>query len=91
MTLHQRRSVVGLGREALSSTASTCASVPGSSRVRLAAPDLPRVVSEVATRRTLGRRRRAGAARLPLSLYDPTFSRTVWRMYGGAKGLVVWY
>jgi hypothetical protein len=24
-------------------------------------------------------------------LYDPTFSRTVWRMYGGAKGLVVWY
>jgi hypothetical protein len=23
-------------------------------------------------------------------LYDPTFSRTVWMMYGGAKGLVVW-
>jgi hypothetical protein len=24
-------------------------------------------------------------------LYDSTFSRTVWRMYGGAKGLVMWY
>jgi hypothetical protein len=24
-------------------------------------------------------------------LHDPTFSRTVWRMYGGAKGLVMWY
>ena len=23
--------------------------------------------------------------------YDPTFSRTVGRLYGGAKGLVVWY
>jgi hypothetical protein len=22
---------------------------------------------------------------------DLTFSRTVWRLYGGAKGLVVWY
>jgi hypothetical protein len=26
-----------------------------------------------------------------VSLYDSTFSRTVWRLYGGAKGLVVWY
>jgi hypothetical protein len=26
-----------------------------------------------------------------LSLYDSTFSRTVWRLHGGAKGLVVWY
>jgi hypothetical protein len=26
-----------------------------------------------------------------MSLYDSTFSRTVWRRYGGAKGLVVWY
>jgi hypothetical protein len=25
------------------------------------------------------------------SLYDSTFSRTVWRLYGGAKGLVMWY
>jgi hypothetical protein len=25
------------------------------------------------------------------SLYDSTFSRTVWRRYGGAKGHVVWY
>ena len=25
------------------------------------------------------------------SLHDSTFSRTVWRLYGGAKGLVVWY
>ena len=24
------------------------------------------------------------------SLYDSTFSRTVWRMYDGAKGLVMW-
>jgi hypothetical protein len=24
-------------------------------------------------------------------LYDATFSRTVWRLYDGAKGLVVWY
>jgi hypothetical protein len=24
-------------------------------------------------------------------LYDSTFSRTVWRLYGGAKDLVVWY
>ena len=24
-------------------------------------------------------------------LYDSTFSRTVWRLYGGAKGLVMWY
>jgi hypothetical protein len=24
-------------------------------------------------------------------LYDLTFSRTVWRLYGGAKGLVIWY
>ena len=28
----------------------------------------------------------------PQSLYDSTFSRTVWRLYlGGAKGLVMWY
>ena len=26
-----------------------------------------------------------------LSLHESTFSRTVWRLYGGAKGLVVWY
>jgi hypothetical protein len=26
-----------------------------------------------------------------MSLYDPTFSRTIWRLYGGAKGLVMWY
>ena len=26
-----------------------------------------------------------------ISLYDPTFSRTVWGLYGGAKGLAVWY
>ena len=25
------------------------------------------------------------------SLYDSTFSRTVWRLYGGAKGLAMWY
>jgi hypothetical protein len=25
------------------------------------------------------------------SLYDLTFSRTVWRLYGGAEGLVMWY
>jgi hypothetical protein len=25
------------------------------------------------------------------SLHDSTFSRAVWRLYGGAKGLVVWY
>ena len=25
------------------------------------------------------------------SLYMSTFSRTVWRLYGGAKGLVMWY
>jgi hypothetical protein len=24
-------------------------------------------------------------------LYDSTFSRIVWGLYGGAKGLVVWY
>jgi hypothetical protein len=24
-------------------------------------------------------------------LYDSTFSRTVWRLYGGAKDLVMWY
>ena len=27
----------------------------------------------------------------PLPIHDSTFSRTVWRLYGGAKGLVVWY
>jgi hypothetical protein len=26
-----------------------------------------------------------------VSLYDSTFSRTVWRLYGGSKGLVMWY
>ena len=26
-----------------------------------------------------------------ISLYDSTFSRAVWRPYGGAEGLVVWY
>jgi hypothetical protein len=26
-----------------------------------------------------------------MSLHDSTFSRTVWRLYGGAKGLVMWY
>jgi hypothetical protein len=26
-----------------------------------------------------------------IALYDSTFSRTVWRLYGGAKGLVMWY
>ena len=25
------------------------------------------------------------------TLYGPTFSRTVWKMYGGAKGLGMWY
>ena len=25
------------------------------------------------------------------ALYDSTFSRTVWRLYGCAKGLVMWY
>ena len=25
------------------------------------------------------------------TLHDPTFSRAVWRLYGGAKGLVMWY
>jgi hypothetical protein len=25
------------------------------------------------------------------TLHDLTFSRTVWRLYGGAKGLVMWY
>jgi hypothetical protein len=24
-------------------------------------------------------------------LYDSTFSITVWRLYGGANGLVMWY
>ncbi len=26
-----------------------------------------------------------------VSLHASTFSRTVWRLYGGANGLVVWY
>jgi hypothetical protein len=36
---------------------------------------------------------RFGAFRdaLNRSFYDPTFSRTVWRLYGVAKGLVMWY
>ena len=25
------------------------------------------------------------------SLHGPTFSRVAWRLYGGAKGLVMWY
>jgi elongation factor G len=32
-----------------------------------------------------------GAAAAGVSLYDPTFSRTVWRPYGSSKGLVMWY
>jgi hypothetical protein len=33
----------------------------------------------------------AGPAEVHLvPLYDPAFSRTVWRLYGGAKGLVMW-
>ena len=27
----------------------------------------------------------------PCRLYYSTFSRTVWRLYDGAKGLVMWY
>ena len=34
-------------------------------------------------------RRRADHA--GVSLYDSTCSRTVWRLYDGAKGLAVWY
>jgi hypothetical protein len=34
-------------------------------------------------------KRMGGAERR--TLYDSTFSRTVWRLYAGAKGLVVWY
>jgi hypothetical protein len=30
-------------------------------------------------------------ARTGVSLYDSTFSRTVWMLYGGAKGLVMRY
>ena len=26
-----------------------------------------------------------------VSLYGSTFSRAVWRLYGGAKGIVMWY
>jgi hypothetical protein len=33
-------------------------------------------------------RRRARAGHY---IHDSTFSSTVWRLYGGAKGLVVWY
>jgi hypothetical protein len=36
-----------------------------------------------------GLRERAGLP--PHPLYDSTFSRTVWRLYCGAKGLVLWY
>jgi hypothetical protein len=28
---------------------------------------------------------------LAVQVYGSTFSRTVWRLYGGAKGLVMWY
>jgi hypothetical protein len=28
---------------------------------------------------------------LGVALYDSTFSRTVWRLCGGAKGLAMWY
>jgi hypothetical protein len=31
-----------------------------------------------------------GADVAGVPLYDSTFSRTVWRLYGGAKGLVMW-
>jgi hypothetical protein len=34
---------------------------------------------------------RGARARGPDGTYDSTFSRTVWRLYGGAKGLVMWY
>ena len=30
-------------------------------------------------------------AALKRHIYDSTFSRTVWWLYGGAKGLVMWY
>ena len=30
-------------------------------------------------------------ADVQVPLYDSTFSRTVWRLYGGSKGLVMWY
>jgi hypothetical protein len=35
-------------------------------------------------------KRRLNGSRAHL-MYDSTFSRTVWRLYGGAKGLVMWY
>ena len=38
-----------------------------------------------------GRWRGWAARRRGVSFYDSTFSRTVWRLYGGAKGLVMWY
>jgi endonuclease/exonuclease/phosphatase family metal-dependent hydrolase len=34
---------------------------------------------------------RGACAALVRPLYDSTFSRTVWRLYGGAKGLAMWY
>ena len=37
------------------------------------------------------RRRSARAPAGPSSLYDSTLSRIVWRLYGGAKDLVMWY
>ena len=32
-----------------------------------------------------------GASTAGVSLYDSTFSITVWRLYSGCKGLVMWY
>jgi hypothetical protein len=31
------------------------------------------------------------ALRVKVSLYGSTFSRTVWRLYGGTKDLMIWY
>jgi hypothetical protein len=33
----------------------------------------------------------ASDGRFRAQVYGSTFSRTVWRLYGGAKGLVMWY
>jgi hypothetical protein len=42
--------------------------------------------------RTVGGMSWAGCLlRERMSLYDSTFSRTLWKLYGGAKGLVMWY
>ena len=47
-------------------------------------------VEEAEGRRAV-RARGALLVLLPRPLHDPTFSRTVWRLYGGAKVLVMWY